>query len=71
MKAKLEKTNAMRKLDAMKIKYNEHTYTDTDAISGVEVAAVLGRTRCLRPWLRKVNPRTIMYSWFRWRRNWI
>ena len=43
MKAKLEKTNAMRKLDAMKIKYNEHTYTDTDAISGVEVAAVLGQ----------------------------
>ena len=43
MKAKLDKTNAMRKLDAMKIKYNEHTYTDTDAISGVEVAAVLGQ----------------------------
>ncbi len=41
MKAKLDKTNAMRKLDAMKISYREHTYTDTDAISGVEVAAVL------------------------------
>ena len=37
MKAKLDKTNAMRKLDAMKISYREHTYTDTDAISGVEV----------------------------------
>lgn len=36
------KTNAMRKLDSMKIKYNEHYYTDTDAISGTEVAAVLG-----------------------------
>ena len=40
MKAKLDKTNAMRKLDAMKISYREHTYTDTDAISGVEVAAL-------------------------------
>lgn len=36
------KTNAMRKLDSMRIKYNEHYYTDTDAISGTEVAAVLG-----------------------------
>lgn len=43
MKAKLDKTNAMRKLDAMKLSYREHTYTDTDAISGVEVAAVLGQ----------------------------
>ena len=36
------KTNAMRRLDSMKIKYKEHYYTDTDAISGVEVASVLG-----------------------------
>lgn len=36
------KTNAMRKLDSMKIKYKEHYYTDTDAVSGVEVARVLG-----------------------------
>ena len=38
---KLEKTNAMRKLDALKLPYKEHIYTDTDAISGVEVASVL------------------------------
>lgn len=38
-----EKTNAMRKLDAMKIEYGQHTYVDTDAISGVDVAAVLGQ----------------------------
>jgi Cys-tRNA(Pro)/Cys-tRNA(Cys) deacylase len=38
-----EKTNAMRKLDALKIEYGQHTYVDTDAISGVEVAAVLGQ----------------------------
>lgn len=35
------KTNAMRKLDSMKIPYKEHFYADTGAISGTEVAAVL------------------------------
>ena len=35
MKTKTEKTNAMRRLDALKIKYKEHTYTDKDAVSGV------------------------------------
>lgn len=46
----IEKTNAMRLLDAMKIKYEEHTYTDTGAISGTEVAAVLGQdlNRCFK-----------------------
>lgn len=38
-----EKTNAMRKLDAMKINYREYTYVDTDAVSGVEVAQTLGQ----------------------------
>ena len=36
------KTNAMRKLDSMKIPYSAHSYAETDAISGVEVAAILG-----------------------------
>ena len=36
------KTNAMRKLDSMKIPYKEHFYADTGAISGTDVAAVLG-----------------------------
>ena len=40
--AKENKTNAMRKLDSMKIPYKEHYYTDTEAINGVEVAQVLG-----------------------------
>ena len=40
--AKENKTNAMRKLDSMKIPYKEHNYSNTEAISGVEVAAVLG-----------------------------
>lgn len=43
MGKKTEKTNVMRKLDSMKISYQEHYYTDTDAISGVDVAAVLGQ----------------------------
>ena len=38
--AKDNKTNAMRKLDSMKIEYKEHYYSD--AVSGVEVAAALG-----------------------------
>ena len=40
---KEEKTNVMRILDQKKIKYVSHCYADTDAISGEEVAAVLGQ----------------------------
>ena len=40
--AKQEKTNVMRTLERLKISYQEHFYGDTEAISGVEVAAVLG-----------------------------
>lgn len=36
------KTNAMRLLDQKKIKYKAHDYSHTDAISGMEVAGVLG-----------------------------
>lgn len=36
-----EKTNVMRTLDKMKVKYQSHCYADTDAISGIEVANVL------------------------------
>ncbi len=35
------KTNVMRELDKLKIKYNHYNYSNTDAISGVEVASVL------------------------------
>lgn len=38
-----DKTNAMRRLDAMKISYKEHDYTNTSAVSGMEVAEVLGK----------------------------
>lgn len=38
-----EKTNVMRILDKKKIKYTSHSYVNTDAISGVEVASVLGQ----------------------------
>ena len=40
---KQEKTNVMRLLDQKKIPYNHYTYADTSAISGLEVAAVLGQ----------------------------
>ena len=39
---KQEKTNVMRTLERLKIPYQEHYYGGTEAISGVEVAAVLG-----------------------------
>ena len=42
VKVKMEKTNVMRLLEQAKIPYNAHCYVDTDAISGVEVARVLG-----------------------------
>lgn len=42
-KDKTEKTNVMRTLDQKKIEYRHYSYADTDAISGVEVAEVLGQ----------------------------
>jgi len=39
----MEKTNVMRILDQKKIPYQAYCYADTDAISGVEVAEVLGQ----------------------------
>ena len=42
-KPKIEKTNVMRVLDQKKAVYTPHYYGDTDAVSGVEVAAVLGQ----------------------------
>lgn len=35
------KTNVMRILDSHKVKYNHYDYTNTDAVSGTEVAAAL------------------------------
>lgn len=43
MKKQNEKTNVMRILDQHKIEYRSHYYYDTDAVSGVEVAKVLGQ----------------------------
>lgn len=40
--AKQEKTNAMRLLDGKKIQYTVHDYTESGAIAGEDVAAVLG-----------------------------
>lgn len=38
-----QKTNVMRLLDKAKIEYHSHCYADTDAVSGVDVASVLGQ----------------------------
>lgn len=43
MKKSIEKTNVMRILDQKKVAYTSHFYGDTEAISGVEVAAILGQ----------------------------
>ncbi|MBQ7255782.1 MAG: Cys-tRNA(Pro) deacylase [Oscillospiraceae bacterium] len=40
---KQEKTNVMRALDQKKLPYTAHCYLGTNAISGVEVASVLGQ----------------------------
>ncbi len=37
-----EKTNVMRILDAAGVKYTPHSYANTDAVSGTEVAGVMG-----------------------------
>ena len=37
-----EKTNVMRILDSLKINYSVHTYTESGAVSGADVAASLG-----------------------------
>ena len=37
------KTNVMRELDRLKIKYNHYCYANTDAISGIEVASALNQ----------------------------
>ncbi|PEJ35423.1 Cys-tRNA(Pro) deacylase [Bacillus pseudomycoides] len=38
------KTNVMRLLDKKKINYKHYSYVDTDAISGIDVALVLGQS---------------------------
>lgn len=37
------KTNVMRILDKMKVEYESHSYANTDAISGIDVAKVLNQ----------------------------
>lgn len=38
-----QKTNVIRILDQAKIQYQQHCYADTDAVSGIDVASVLGQ----------------------------
>ena len=39
----IQKTNVMRVLEQKKVPYEMYSYADTEAISGIEVAAVLGQ----------------------------
>ena len=55
-----EKTNVMRILDQKKIAYESYSYVDTGAVSGIEVAEVLGE-----------NQKRIMSLSFRLTVNWI
>lgn len=43
MSKQKDKTNVMRILDSLKLDYQTHNYTDTNAISGLEVASALGQ----------------------------
>ncbi len=43
MSKNIEKTNVMRILDQKKADYKSYSYADTDAISGIDVATVLGQ----------------------------
>lgn len=43
MSKNIEKTNVMRILDQKKVDYKSYSYADTDAISGIDVATVLGQ----------------------------
>ena len=43
MKQDSNKTNVMRILDQKKVRYESHYYANTDAVSGMEVADVLGQ----------------------------
>ena len=42
-KQRAEKTNVMRLLDQKKVEYTAHSYACTEAVSGVEAAALLGQ----------------------------
>jgi Cys-tRNA(Pro)/Cys-tRNA(Cys) deacylase len=48
--SKKAKTNVIRKFDAMKIEYFEHEFKTDTAVSGVEVAKILGQNpdRCFK-----------------------
>lgn len=45
MKKEEEKTNVMRILDQKKVKYTPHSYDPEQAISGTEVATILGQDK--------------------------
>ena len=42
-KQNMEKTNAMRKLDAMKLPFGEYTYESDGSQTGLEISRMLGQ----------------------------
>lgn len=66
-----EKTNVMRILDKKKISYKAHYYGDTDAISGVDVAAVLNQApeTVFKTLVTQGKSKTFMYLLYRLKRN--
>ena len=63
----------MRILEQKKIAYQPHSYVTTDAVSGTEVAAVLGQDpkRVFKTLVTVANPGITTFLLFRWKRNWI
>ena len=72
-KAKEEKTNVMRLLEQAKVEYKHYSYANTDAISGVEVAEVLGQNvdKVFKRWLLWGKAASTMFLLCRWQKNWI
>lgn len=68
-----EKTNVMRLLEQKKIKFQSHHLDITEALSGVEMADMLGQNpaRYLKLSLPLEKPKQIMYLSSRLLRNWI
>lgn len=59
-----EKTNVMRLLDSRKIPYAAHTYAPDPALSGEDIARILGKILPMfsKPWSPVEKPADIMFS---------
>lgn len=64
------KTNVMRILDKMKIKYSSYSYADTSAISGIEVASALKQdpNQVFKTLVTAAKSKKIMSLLFQWQK---